>query len=520
VREGGAVGKDEAMSDLPWQGDACSLVDAFRAGDRSPLEELDATLAAIDASDLNCFSHLDPDRARAAAADADLSLPFGGVPTGVKELEKVAGWPWTEGSVVYRDRVAATSSHVVERLFERGGVVPVGLTTASEFGGLNVSVTKLNGVTHNPWRRHRTAGGSSGGSAAAVAGGLVSLATGGDGGGSIRIPAGYTGLLGMKGTYGRIPRSPHAYMRPNTVVLGNLARSVRDAARYYDVCAGVHSCDPTSLPSPGTWEANLGSHDLAGLRVAIVPALGGVALEPGVEDRIRTAAKELIDATGMVEVDVAVDPPNLAAQWMMGNLATLLADLGPNWPACARDLTEEVAIGLRLSTSLYNLHTAAAAEESRIRANEVMAAAFDEADLIIAATNPGPAFPAEATTSSSEDSFLDWAMASDLARYAFRGALFGTRLASAVFPKLPSMLLEQASARFPDLVNMGALTIISNIYGNPAVSIPAGTVDGLPVGMQVLGRHHADDVLFDVALAAEREQPWPLVAPTVAMAQT
>jgi Asp-tRNA(Asn)/Glu-tRNA(Gln) amidotransferase A subunit family amidase len=508
------------MPDLPWQGDACSLVDAFRAGERSPLEELDATLAAIAASDLNCFSHLDPDRARAAAADADLSLPFGGVPTGVKELEKVAGWPWTEGSIVYRDRVAATSSHVVERLFGRGGVVPVGLTTASEFGGLNVSVTKLNGVTQNPWGRGRTAGGSSGGSAAAVAGGLVSLATGGDGGGSIRIPAGYTGLLGMKGTYGRIPRSPHAYMRPNTVVLGNLARSVRDAARYYDVCAGVHSYDPSSLPSPGRWEANLGSHDLTGLRVAVVPALGGVTLESGVEDRIRTAAAQLVDATGMVEVDVTVDPPNLAAQWMMGNLATLLADLGPNWPGCARELTEEVAIGLRLSTSLYNLHTAAAAEESRIRANEVMAAAFDEADLIIAATNPGPAFPADATTSSSEDSFLDWAMASDVARYAFRGLLFGTRVASAVFPRLPSTLLEQASARFPDLVNMGALTIISNIYGNPAVSIPAGTVDGLPVGMQVLARHHADDVLLDVALAAERQQPWPLVAPTVVAAES
>jgi Asp-tRNA(Asn)/Glu-tRNA(Gln) amidotransferase A subunit family amidase len=503
------------MTDTPWQGDACSLVDAFRAGERSPIEELDATLAAVDASDLNCFSFVDPERARQAATNADLSLPFGGVPTAIKELERVGGWPYTEASLVYRDRIASRSSHNMERLFGHGGVVPVGMTTASEFGGLNVSVTKLNGVTHNPWRHGRTVGGSSGGSAAAVAGGLVSLATGGDGGGSIRIPAGYTGLLGMKGTFGRIPRSPSAYMRPHTVVLGNLARSVRDAARFYDVCAGFHGWDPSSIPSPGRWEANLGSQDLSGLRVAIVPALGGVTLEPGVEDRIRAAAKELIAATGMVEVDVKVEPPNLAAQWMMGNLATLLADLGPNWPACAPQLTEEVAIGLRLSTSLYNLHTAAEAEKLRVRANEAMAAAFDEVDLIIATTNPGPAFPAEAATSSSEDSFLDWAKASPIARYAFRGAMLGTRLASAVFPKLPSLLLDQASSRFPDLVNMGALTIISNIYGNPAVSIPAGTVDGLPVGMQVLGRHHADDVLFDVALAAEREQPWPLVAPTV-----
>ncbi|MGZ4718540.1 MAG: amidase [Acidimicrobiales bacterium] len=505
----------DIAADGPLAGDASSLVDAFRAGERSPVEELDATLAAIDASALNCFSYVDADRARAAAASADVSLPFGGVPTAVKELEPVAGWPWTEASLVFRDRVATYTSHHVQRLLERGGVVPVGQTTASEFGGLNVSVTKLNGVTHNPWRHGRTVGGSSSGSAAAVSGGLVSLATGGDGGGSIRIPAGYTGLLGMKGTFGRIPRSPNAFMRPNTVVVGNLSRSVRDSARYYDVCAGVHGYDPTSLPSPGGWEAGLGSRELAGRKVAIVPALGGITLEPGVEDRIRAEAKALLADTGMIEIDLRVEPPNLAAQWMMGNLATLLADLGRNWPSCAGELTEEVAIGLRLSQSLYNLNTAAAAEELRIQANEAMAAAFEQVDFIIAATNPGPAFSAEAATSSDTDSFVDWAKSSALAGYGLRAALFAVRAASTMWPQIPSAILGQASTRFPDLVNMGALTIISNIYGNPAVSIPAGTVDGLPVGMQVLGRHHADALLFDVALAVERERPWPMVAPPV-----
>ena len=154
-----------------------------------------------------------------------------------------------------------------------------------------MSVTKLNGVTHNPWRHGRTPGGSSAGSAAAVAGGLVTLATGGDGGGSIRIPAGYTGLLGMKGTYGRIPRGPDAYFRPGTVVLGCLARSVRDAARYYDVCAGYDPLDPSSLPPHGGWEAGLGTHELAGRRVAVVPALGGVTLEPGVEEQVRDSGE-------------------------------------------------------------------------------------------------------------------------------------------------------------------------------------------------------------------------------------
>jgi Asp-tRNA(Asn)/Glu-tRNA(Gln) amidotransferase A subunit family amidase len=503
------------MTDTPWTGDACSLVDAFRSGERSPVEELEATLAAIEASDLNCFSHVDPDRARAAAAAADVSKPFGGVPSGIKELDSVAGWPYTEGSLVFRDRVATTTGRVIQRLLDDGGAVPVGLTTASEFGGLNVSVTKLNGVTHNPWRPGRTVGGSSGGSASAVSGGLVSLATGGDGGGSIRIPAGYTGLLGFKGTFGRTPRSPHAYMRPHTVVLGNLARSVRDAARYLDVVAGHDAADPTSLPKLASLEAGLGSHDLAGKRVAVVPALGGVTLEPGVEERVRAEADALIAATGMVQVDLDVRPPNLAAQWMMGNLATLLADLGDRWPGCAEELTQEVAVGLRLSTSFYNLHTAAAAERMRVEANLEMARAFGEVDFVIAATNPGPAFAADATTSSPTDSFVDWAQTTPAAKWAFRGVLGAVRVASAFAPGLPDRILDLASERFPDLVNMGALTIISNIYGNPAVSIPAGTVDGLPVGMQVLGRHHEDALLLDVALAAERHRPWPLVAPSV-----
>ena len=509
------------MTEQPWTGDACSLVDAFRAGERSPLEELDATLAAIEASDLNCFSLVDAERARAAAVSADLSKPFGGVPTGIKELEPVEGWPFTEASLVFADRTAPHTSTVVERLLGRGGAVPVGQTTASEFGGLNVSVTRLNGVTHNPWQHGRTVGGSSGGSAAAVSGGLVSLATGGDGGGSIRIPAGYTGLLGMKGTFGRIPRGPHAFMRPNTVVLGNVARSVRDAARYFDVCGGYHGADPTSLPKHPSFEAGLGTQDLAGKRVAIIPNLGGVALEPGVEARLLADAAELVAATGMVLVDVTIELPNLAAQWMMGNLATLLADLGDRWPGCASEMTPEVASGLYMSQSLYNLRTAAVAEELRIQANEVMAAAFDQVDFVIAATNPGPAFPADAAMSSSDGSFIEWAKSSTAASYAFRGILFGTRLTSAFVPKLPSVLMERAAPYARELLTMGGLTIISNIYGNPAVSIPSGTVDGLPVGMQVLARHHEDALLFDVALSVERERPWPTVAPrTATLTQT
>ena len=116
-------------------------MDAFRAGERSPKEELQASLDAIAASDLNCFSYLDPERALAAAESADLTKPFGGVPMGIKELEQVEGWPDTQASLLFKDRIATHNSAVVDRVLGTGGAVPVGLTTSSEFGGLNVSVT-------------------------------------------------------------------------------------------------------------------------------------------------------------------------------------------------------------------------------------------------------------------------------------------------------------------------------------------------------------------------------------------
>lgn len=500
------------MTDQPWQGDACSLVEAFRAGDRSPREELEATLAAIERSDLNAFSHVDAERAYEAADRADVSLPFGGVPVGVKELDAVEGWPDTDASLVFKDRIADRTSPNVERLEGRGGAVAVGLTTSSEFGGLNVSVTKLNGITHNPWRHGRTVGGSSAGSSSAVAGGLVSLATGSDGGGSIRIPAGYTGLFGLKGTFGRVPRGPAAFSRPNTAVQGCLARSVRDVARFFDVAAGPHPMDPLSITSPGGWEAGLGSNDLAGLKVAVLPGLGGVTLQPGVEDRIRAHAAELIAATGMKVVDVDFRPVNLTAEWMLGNTSTLLAELGDRWPACADDLTQEMENGLRLSEAFYNLRTAGVAEAKRIELNHHMAEVFEQADLVICATNPGPAFPAEYQMSSPPPAAAARLLDSTAGRRIGRAALGTVRMIGGFAPGAPSKILRRVSQRVPEMLEMGGLTIPSNIYGNPAVSIPAGFVDGLPVGMQVLAPHHRDGLLLDVGLAAERELPWPLVA--------
>ena len=353
-------------------------------------------------------------------------------------------------------------------------------------------------------------------SAAAVSGGLVSLATGGDGGGSIRIPAGYTGLLGMKGTFGRISRAPHAYMRPNTVVFGNLSRSVRDAARYYDVCAGLDPWDPSTLPSDGGWEAGLGTHELAGLRVAVIPDLAGVTLEPGVHDHVDAAAAALIADTGMVRVPLAARP---ARTWRpSGWWATwppCVAELGrggPAAPACSPTRSRSGCACRRRSTTSTRRPPP---RSCGCRPTRPWPPRSSRSTSSSPPPTPARRSPPTSAMSNPDESFVDWAKASPVPPATPSAAPWAAlRVAAAVAPRLPSVLLAAMAGRFPELVNMGGLTMISNVYGNPAVSIPAGTIDGLPVGMQVLAPHHADALLFDVALAVERERPWPMVAPS------
>ena len=459
------------MTDTPWLGDACSLVDAFRSGERSPTEEAEAVLAAIEASRLNTFSFVDPDAARAAAGRAEVQRPFGGVPTGVKMLDDVEGWPATEASLVFKDRIGTHTSTKVRRLRDDGGAVLVGQTTASEFGGLNVSTNRLTGTTHNPWQHGRTAGGSSGGSAAAVAGGVVPLATGGDGGGSIRIPAGFNGLVGMKGTAGRIPRGPKTMISPMTVVTGCLTRSVRDVARFYDVCGGHDPRDPYSLPKVEGWERDLGTHELRGKKAVIAPTLGSAIVRTEVEANVRAAAEALARDAGLTLVDVPVELPGLGLEWALTNLATLRADLIDEWPACKDLLSRQIAFGLEFAEAKMDLETSARAELARIHANETMAAIFDQVDFVICATNPDVAYPAEVQMNT----------------------------------RVGDQKVEPG--------NNGALTIPANVCGNPAISIPVEPVDGLPVGMQIIGKHHQDALLLDLALVVERTCPWPVVAP-------
>ena len=461
--------------DLPWLGDACSLNEAFRRKERSPLEELDATLAAIEASSLNAFCHLDVDRAREAAKDADVHLPLGGVPIGIKELQQVEGWPDTEACVALSDNVADRTAIFVDRLTDAGAVL-VGQTTSSEFGGVNLTRTVLHGTTRNPWNPDRTPGGSSGGSAAAVAGGLVTLASAGDGGGSIRIPAGFTGLLGLKATYGRIPLGPGSQIGNLTVVTGCVSRSVRDTARWFDICAGHDPRDPLSLPKTHPWEPQLGSFqsELRGLKVALVPNWGGAVVSPAMWEVLVAHADEIVRRHSWNIVDLDTSLPNMGAAWSISGMLPIHAQLGDRWPTCADDLTPEIRFGLQATIDRYGPAARARIEERRVLVNDRMAQIFDPStgvDLVITASNPDIAFDADGPLPS-----------------VFGGVDGGA-------------------------ANNGRLTFPANLHGNPAISIPSGTLDGLPIALQVVGRHFSEQLLLDIAIDVERNRPWKVVAP-------
>jgi Asp-tRNA(Asn)/Glu-tRNA(Gln) amidotransferase A subunit family amidase len=462
----------------PWLDDACSLVDAFRAKELSPLEALDACIDAVERSPLNVASHTDFDRARAAAKSADVSLPFGGVPFGIKELERVKDWPYSEASVLFADRISDYDDTSVTRLRATGAVLAV-QTTASEFGGINCTSTELHGTTRNPWNPDVTPGGSSGGTAAAVAGGLLPIATGSDGGGSIRIPAGFTGLFGLKATYGRIPRGPHAGTTPRTAVLGCLTRSVRDTARYFDATNGFDQRDTLSLPAVGGWEAGLGQQDLTGMTVAIMPELGIARVRAEVADLVLAAGEHLADAAGLKLVTATPTLPPLRGQWALANQPAFVVDLGDAYPERIDEMSPIMRMGLEGAMQRYTLERAASIEVYRRQLNEAMADLFDQADFVICSTNPDVAFVAEGPPPST-----------------ITGA---------------DLVNEIGFTRA--IMNQAALTAPSNMNGSPAVSIPAGLVDGLPVGLQVLAAHHREPLLLDVGLVAERELGWPKVAP-------
>ncbi|MCU1429391.1 MAG: putative amidase [Actinomycetia bacterium] len=471
-----------ATASLPEMRTVVETAALVRDRQVSAVEVLEATLAAIDARNapMNAFVHLDADGARRAARDLDSRIAAGetvgslaGVPFGVKDLDDCADMPTTRGSRWYQGQPPVTHDALHVARLRAAGAIPVGKTATPEFGSWAYTASPALGVTRNPWDPTRTPGGSSGGSSSAVSAGMVPFATASDGGGSTRTPAGFTGLVGLKASFGRIPDAI-ADRYAQTAVVGGLTTTVRDAARLLDVMAGPHNRDRISLPAPDVvYEDAIDVLDVRGLRVMWSTDLGDApVVDPEVVSLTRDAAGALVDAAGLQWVERSVSFPGHIDVWSkLGALERWINRADGLWPARADDLDPGVRRGFEASEHLP-VRKVARVLTRRAEIEEGVAALFDTVDVICTPTAAVPAFEAEGPMPTT---------------------LLGRRV--------------HAAAAVP-------FAMLANLYGSPAISVPAGvTAAGLPVGLHIMGPRHRDDVVLRLARVFEQARPWPRLAP-------
>ena len=469
---------------MSWMETAIGTAEAVRRGERSARETAEEALRRIAARNpaLNAFVVVDAELALREAERVDARLargedpgPLAGVPFGVKDMDHCAGLPTSYGSLLHKGKPPLADDSVHVGRMRSAGAVPVGVTSSSEFGTVHFVRTRAWGVTRNPWDPATTCGGSSGGSAAAVAAGMVPLATAGDGGGSTRIPAAFTGLVGMKPSYGRIPRE--GAVTSQTAVWGALATTVADAARHLDVTAGPDDRDRTSLPPPGVvYERAIEALSVAGLRAVWSPDLGYAAVDPEVAGLAERAAEALVAAAGLRRSDRKVALGDPVRAWLGTGAIDIWLHLEPgDWPARGELLGSYVR-GSFASTESFAAPRYAGVLRRRTRLEHEVAELFREVDVVLTPTTAVPAFAAEG----------------------------------------PGREVEIAGRRVDPALTV-PFTMVANLCWNPAVSVPAGlTAAGLPVGLQIMGRRHADDVVLRLARIFEQARPWPLRPPGAA----
>lgn len=466
------------MAEQIWKLQTWQIADGVRSGDLSAKEVLETFLERIEAynSELVAFVHIDVERARSQAADVDRKIgagedagPLAGIPIGVKDLENAAGMPTTHGSVLFKDNMAEADSIQVSRLREAGCVV-VGKTAAPEFGIYAFTSTDLHGTTRNPWNLDRTPGGSSGGSAAAVAAAIVPIATGSDGLGSIRIPASYSGILGLKATFGRVPRgsSVESSYGGN---YGPMARTPRDAARYLDCVVGPDERDQFSLPHPGFRYEDKLDELPEGLRATWSSDLGYGTCAAEVARIARDAASALASAGAFTWIDKPVELKDMGVASGIIGSPERWARLGKFWPERRADMSPFLQFMMERSLEMTDIDQYARAHERRWQNNQTLAAVFADVDLIVTPTTSTTAFAAEGPMPTEID---------------------GRKIKP---------------------IHSITFTPPFNFSGHPAISIPCGfDSEGLPVGLQIVGRRHTDHVLLALARAFEQTRPWPQIA--------
>jgi aspartyl-tRNA(Asn)/glutamyl-tRNA(Gln) amidotransferase subunit A len=452
---------------------ATELAGLIRRKKVSPVEVVDAVLARIDKLNpqLNAYVTLTADEARAQARAAERALtrrgatlgPLHGVPFSVKDLVITRGVRTTFGTPLYRDNVPTEDAPIVERLRAAGGIM-LGKTNTPTFGWIGATHNLLFGPTRNPWNLERTPGGSSGGASAAAAAGLGPLHVGTDGGGSIRIPASFAGIVGFKASYGRIPTYPVSGAWSLSHV-GPMTRTVADAALMLAVGAGPDERDQSSLPAERVdWTAALRG-SLKGWRVAWAHDLGFAdAVDPEVTAICARGARAFRELGCRVD-EVAPGWPSPRDAWyeiFCGGIATRLAPY--------RDRRDEIEPGLLaiVEAELRNPPTTyVQAWFDRLAWWQHPRAFFEKYDLLLTPT---------------------------IACRPFRVGLDN-----------PAEIAGTPVGPYAWI----PFTYPFNLTGQPAASVPCGfTADGLPVGLQIVGRRFADAAVLRAAAAFERARPW------------
>jgi Asp-tRNA(Asn)/Glu-tRNA(Gln) amidotransferase A subunit family amidase len=461
------------MSSLHYK-TAVELVGLMRKKRLSPRDLMEETLRRIESINpvLNAFVSLRADKAmdEARAMTEDLASggqigPLVGIPIGVKDLEDVKGMVTSYGSVPFKDNVAQIDSDQVARLKAAGAIV-VGKTNTPEFGFTGFTKNLLFGVTRNPWNTERTPGGSSGGSAAAVAGDMVPLATGSDAGGSIRIPASYSGCLGLKTSFGRVPRGPFPLLHAHSLwCMGPLTRTVEDAALYLDCVAGYHPSDPESLPFPEISFLKRLKNMPSNLRIAVSPTLGYARVQTEVMALFQEAVQCFEGMGHRVELWGGA-LPDVGDTWSTIFTFDLYSRLYPGFDDY-RDQMGRTLVRALDAVKSFSTEDHIEAQRARTELNRAMWSLFDQYDLLLTPTMPTEAFAAKGPPPAEIDGH-------------------------------PIALLGAVAFTYP-----------FNLSGHPAVSVPAGlTANGLPAGLQIIGPRHRDDLVLQAAYAYEKARPW------------
>ncbi|HUA54283.1 MAG TPA: amidase [Candidatus Sulfotelmatobacter sp.] len=463
--------EDRAQDLALWS--ATELVDAYRRKTVSPVEATEAALARIERLDgqLNAFCVVDRDGALAAARAAEArwqrGAPAGlvdGVPATVKDVLLTKDWPTLRGSRTVDPKQAWTEdSPAVARLREHGAVL-LGKTTTPEFGWKAIGDSPLTGITRNPWSLEHTPGGSSAGAAAATAVGMGALAIGTDGAGSIRIPSSFTGLFGLKPTFGRVPAYPPSVFGTVSHV-GPMTRTVSDGALMLTVLAGADWRDSWALP-PDDRDYRAGLEDgVRGLKIGFSPDLGWIKVEPDVAAAVADAVRAFATLGATVDTVAPPFPSAHAAELVIWSApaAKLVNDLDD----AKRALLDPGLVRMAAYGRRYSALELAAADHARTMLGQSMAAFHQRYDLLVTPTLPVPALPVGRDT-------LD--------------------------PDPDALWLDWAPFTYP-----------FNLTRQPAATVPCGlTKNGLPIGLQIVGPLYAEPTVLRAARAFERARPFAL----------